>query len=55
MCNPKIPVADINAESLRIKNGEDKLEDILRHAQEWVKNNQQKYDSWLEIARQEAS
>ncbi|MDY7005211.1 MAG: glycine betaine/L-proline ABC transporter substrate-binding protein ProX [Cyanobacteriota bacterium] len=51
----QIPVADMNTESLRIKNGEDKPEDILRHAQEWVKNNQQKYDSWLEIARQEAS
>ena len=51
----EISVADMNAESLRIKNGEDKPEDILRHAQEWVKNNQQKYDSWLELARQEAS
>ncbi|MEB3341573.1 glycine betaine/L-proline ABC transporter substrate-binding protein ProX [Okeania sp.] len=48
----EISVADMNAESLRIKEGEDKPEDILGHAQEWVKNNQQKYDSWLEIARQ---
>ncbi|MGK7920556.1 MAG: glycine betaine/L-proline ABC transporter substrate-binding protein ProX [Trichodesmium sp.] len=51
----KISVADMNAESLRIKEGEDKEEDILRHAQEWVKNNQEKYDSWLEIARQAAN
>ena len=51
----EISVADMNAESLRIKNGEDQPEDILRHAQEWVKNNQQQYDSWLELARQEAS
>ncbi|MGD1714008.1 glycine betaine/L-proline ABC transporter substrate-binding protein ProX [Dapis sp. BLCC M172] len=48
----EIPVADMSAESLRIKEGEDKPEDILRHAQEWVKNNQQKYDSWLETSRQ---
>ncbi|WP_293141190.1 glycine betaine/L-proline ABC transporter substrate-binding protein ProX [Okeania sp. SIO3I5] len=48
----EIPVADMNAESLRIKNGEDQKEDILRHAQEWVKNNQEKYDNWLETARQ---
>ena len=45
----------MNAESLRIKEGEDKEEDILRHAQEWVKNNQEKYDSWLETARQAAN
>ncbi|NET25947.1 glycine betaine/L-proline ABC transporter substrate-binding protein ProX [Okeania sp. SIO1I7] len=48
----EISVADMNEESLRIKEGENQEEDILRHAQEWVKNNQQKYDSWLEIARQ---
>ena len=37
------------------KEGENKPEDILRHAQEWVKNNQEKYDNWLEIARQAAN
>ena len=51
----KIPIADMNAESLRIKEGEDKEEDIFRHAQEWVKNHQEKYDSWLETARQAAN
>ncbi|MEM1169448.1 MAG: glycine betaine/L-proline ABC transporter substrate-binding protein ProX [Cyanobacteria bacterium P01_H01_bin.35] len=50
----QIPVADMNEESLRIKEGEDQEKDILRHAQEWVENNQEKYDSWLEIARQAA-
>ncbi len=48
----EIPIEDMNAESLRIKEGEDQKEDILRHAQEWVENNQEKYDSWLETARQ---
>ncbi|NES91083.1 MULTISPECIES: glycine betaine/L-proline ABC transporter substrate-binding protein ProX [Okeania] len=47
----KIPVADMNTESLRIKEGEDQPEDIQRHAQEWVKNHQQEYDNWLEVAR----
>ncbi|NES06771.1 MAG: glycine betaine/L-proline ABC transporter substrate-binding protein ProX [Okeania sp. SIO2F4] len=51
----QIPIQDMNAESLRIKEGEDKEEDILRHAQEWVKNNQEKYDSWLETSRQAAN
>ncbi|MGD1699669.1 glycine betaine/L-proline ABC transporter substrate-binding protein ProX [Dapis sp. BLCC M229] len=51
----QIPVADMSAESLRIKEVEDKEEDIFRHAQEWVKNNQEKYNSCLEIARQAAN
>ncbi len=51
----QIPIEDMNAESLRIKEGEDEEEDILRHAQEWVENNQEKYSSWLETARQAAN
>ncbi|MGD1806938.1 glycine betaine/L-proline ABC transporter substrate-binding protein ProX [Dapis sp. BLCC M126] len=51
----QIPIEDMNAESLRIKEGEDQEADILRHAQEWVKNNQEKYDSWLETAKQAAN
>ncbi|NET40903.1 glycine betaine/L-proline ABC transporter substrate-binding protein ProX [Okeania sp. SIO2B3] len=51
----EIPVADMNEESLRIKEGEDQPEDILRHAQEWIKNNQEKYDNWLETARKSAN
>ncbi|MGD1806937.1 glycine betaine/L-proline ABC transporter substrate-binding protein ProX [Dapis sp. BLCC M126] len=51
----QIPIEDMNAESLRIKEGEDQEEDILRHAEEWIKNNQKKYDTWLEIARQAAN
>ncbi|MCL2923872.1 MAG: glycine betaine/L-proline ABC transporter substrate-binding protein ProX [Trichodesmium sp. MAG_R04] len=47
----KIPLADMNRESLRIKEGEDKEEDISRHAEEWIENNQKKYDRWLETAR----
>ncbi|NEQ73752.1 MAG: glycine betaine/L-proline ABC transporter substrate-binding protein ProX [Okeania sp. SIO2C9] len=51
----EIPVADMNVESLRIKEGEYQPEDILRHAQEWVKNHQKKYDNWLETARKVAN
>ena len=42
----------MNRESLRMKEGEDKKEDILRHAEEWIENNQETYDNWLETARQ---
>ena len=43
----QIPVEDINQESLRIKEGESKPEDIRRHAQEWVANNQELFDRWI--------
>ena len=48
----EIPTEDINAESLRIKEGEDSAKDIRRHAVEWVEKNQEKFDGWLEEARQ---
>ena len=44
----QIPAEDINAESLRIKQGENKPEDIKRHAQEWVANNQETFDRWIQ-------
>ncbi len=51
----KIPVADMNTESLRIIQGEDSPEDIRRHAQEWVEKNQELFDGWLEEAKNAAS
>lgn len=47
----QISVKDINQESLRIKGGENKPQDIQRHAQEWVANNQELFDSWIEEAK----
>jgi glycine betaine/proline transport system substrate-binding protein len=47
----KIPADDINKESLRIQEGENKPEDIRRHAQEWVANNQELFNSWIEKAK----
>ncbi|NET55814.1 MAG: glycine betaine/L-proline ABC transporter substrate-binding protein ProX [Symploca sp. SIO2E6] len=47
----KIPLEDVSAESLRIKDGENKPEDIRRHAQEWVEKNQELFDSWVEEAK----
>ncbi len=51
----KIPVADMNAESLRIYEGENSVEDIRRHAEEWVKQNQELFDGWLEEAKNAAT
>ncbi len=48
----KIPADDMNAESLRIKNGEDRPDDIRRHAEAWVQDNQALVDGWLAEAKQ---
>ncbi|HBE16525.1 MAG TPA: proline/glycine betaine ABC transporter substrate-binding protein ProX [Cyanobacteria bacterium UBA11149] len=47
----QIPVEDINAELTLIEKGENSPEDIRRHAEAWVKNNQQKFDTWIEEAK----
>ncbi|MEM8638039.1 MAG: glycine betaine/L-proline ABC transporter substrate-binding protein ProX [Cyanobacteria bacterium P01_G01_bin.54] len=46
----EIPVADVNAESILIKDGEDSPEEIRRHAEAWIENNQSLFDSWLKAA-----
>lgn len=48
----QISVEDMNAESLRIKNGENRRKDIRRHAEEWVIQHQAQFDRWLEQAKQ---
>ncbi|NEP66081.1 MULTISPECIES: glycine betaine/L-proline ABC transporter substrate-binding protein ProX [Moorena] len=47
----QIPAEDINLESLKIKEGESSPEDIRRHAEEWVENRQELFDSWVEEAK----
>jgi glycine betaine/proline transport system substrate-binding protein len=47
-----IPRGDISAQNQKMRDGEDSPEDIRRHAEEWVTENQADFDSWLEEARQ---
>ena len=47
----KIDINDVSAEALRISKGEDKPEDLQRHADEWIAAHQADYDSWLAAAR----
>ncbi|MDJ0676544.1 MAG: glycine betaine/L-proline ABC transporter substrate-binding protein ProX [Calothrix sp. MO_167.B42] len=47
----KIPVEDINAQNQQFKAGENTIADIQRHAQEWIKNNQDLFDGWVKQAR----
>ena len=46
----EIPVEAMNAESLRIQEGEDTPEDIRIHAEEWVSGNRALFEGWLEEA-----
>jgi glycine betaine/proline transport system substrate-binding protein len=48
----EIPLTDINAQNQRIKSGENTPKHIRSHAEEWVKNNQQQFNRWIETARQ---
>ncbi|MEL7035836.1 MAG: glycine betaine/L-proline ABC transporter substrate-binding protein ProX [Cyanobacteria bacterium J06592_8] len=48
----QVPVEDVSAENELIQQGENKPEDIRRHAEEWVQNNQQLFDSWVEAAKE---
>lgn len=50
-----IPLDDIFAQNAKMFEGEDKPADIQRHAEEWIKNNQETFDSWIEKAKSAAS
>jgi glycine betaine/proline transport system substrate-binding protein len=47
-----VPIEDVNAQQKLVYDGENKPEDILRHAQEWVEVNRNPFDRWLAEARQ---
>ena len=43
----KLPVADINAQNLRMNNGENKQKDVERHVDGWIKAHQKTFDGWI--------
>lgn len=45
-----IPVEDVNAQQKLVQEGEKNTQDIRLHAEEWVKTNREKFDSWLQEA-----
>ena len=51
----EIPLEDIAAENQLLIDGEDGAEDIERHAAEWIEENSDLVDGWLEAARAEIS
>jgi glycine betaine/proline transport system substrate-binding protein len=50
-----IPLDDIFAQNARMFDGEDSESDLARHAQEWIAENREQFDQWLEVARAAAS
>ncbi len=49
-----VSLEDIANQNYRMYQGEDSQRDIERHVDEWIADNQAKWDSWLEQARQAA-
>lgn len=47
----EIPVNDVSAENLLMYRGEDTPGDIDRHADQWIADNRETFDGWLEAAR----
>jgi glycine betaine/proline transport system substrate-binding protein len=47
----QLPNADINAENLRMNQGENKPADIERHTESWIAAHRAVYDGWLRQAR----
>ena len=49
-----IPLADITSQNLKMHNGEDSVENIQHHAEEWIAANRDTVDQWLSEAREAA-
>ncbi|NEP05827.1 MAG: glycine betaine/L-proline ABC transporter substrate-binding protein ProX [Okeania sp. SIO2G4] len=46
-----IPIEDVNGQQKLVQDGESNSKDLRRHAEEWVKKNQEQFDGWVEEAR----
>lgn len=50
-----LPLNDINEQNTKMNEGEKSQKDIERHVDEWISKNKDKWNSWLELARQAGS
>ncbi len=51
----KLPIADVNAQNLRMHQGENSEADIERHVNGWIKAHQATFDGWIDAAKQAAN
>lgn len=47
----QLNINDVSAQNNRMRDGEDSVEDILRHVDEWIAANQETFDSWVEAGK----
>ncbi len=47
----EIPLGDVAEQNLLMNEGEDGASDIERHAQDWIEDNRDMVDEWLDAAR----
>lgn len=52
--NFKLTVGEVSAQNTRMNKGEKSAKDIANHVDEWIANNQEKWNSWLDAARKAA-
>lgn len=50
----QLPLADINAQNLRMREGENSPQAISRHVDAWIKGHQATFDGWIEQALEAA-
>ena len=51
----ELPVADINAQNLAMRNGQARQADIERHVDGWIRAHQAAFDGWIRQAREAAA
>jgi glycine betaine/proline transport system substrate-binding protein len=42
-----IPIGAVNAAQIKLRDGENTLEDFQRHAADWISENQEQFDAWV--------
>jgi len=50
-----LPLSDINEQNTRMQNGEKAQKKTERHTEEWIDKNREKWNGWLEEARNNAN
>lgn len=50
----QIPINDVSAENILIRDGEKTEKDVKRHAMDWIAEHQAEFDSWIEAAKKAA-
>ncbi|MEM7539616.1 MAG: glycine betaine/L-proline ABC transporter substrate-binding protein ProX [Chloroflexota bacterium] len=46
----ELPINDVNAQNLLVNDGENTVDDIYRHADEWIEANRDTVDGWISEA-----